>query len=175
EAAVELHDFGAVASEHQSGVEEAGKGRAPGAECVEGRTKDASRDLSLTRHPKRRDWRVRAHPTRVRAAITGQQTFVILHRRHGNEPLSISNREHGDFLTLHELLDEQLAPADAEGALDEYSFDGAIGVLERFANHNTLSGRETRRLDDDGSAELSDGAARALGVGERQGARRGHA
>src|SRR5207248_10361335 len=104
-----------------------------------------------------------------------QETLVILRRRQADEPATIREREDGNLLALHELLDEQLAAGDAEAPLNEHRVDCAVGFGDSLTNYDALAGGETGRLDDHRGAKLACRAASALDVGARQGARRRNA
>ena len=68
-----------------------------------------------------------AHATGVRSFVAVEDALVILRADKRDHMLAIAEREEAGFLAFHELLDDDLMPAIAEGAL-EHGVDGAGGL-----------------------------------------------
>ena len=177
EPAVELDDARSGLGEHEASVEQPGEGSSARAEGAERRGEDVSRRLEdepvrgvrvgadlLVRVVAELHGEVGAHAAGVRAHVVGQQALMVLEAGKDDEVAAVGDGEEGDFLALHELLDEHRGAGGAEPVALEHVVDRAVGVAERLADDDALSGGEAGGFDDDGRAEATGGS---LGAGDR--------
>ena len=165
EARIELHHPRPLPREHQPSEQESRERAAGIAQGRERGLEDLASSAGHELGAAERDRCIRAHASRVGSDVASQETLVVLRRNERQRTGAIGDREEGELLTLHELLDQDLGARLAERVLLQHRIDGPIRLGERRADDHPLSGSQARGLDDYRSAELT---RRALGVGGRR-------
>ena len=81
---------------------------------------------------------------------------MILRADHRTDRPPIGKGEKGRLLALHKFLNDDACPRIAKGVILHNGIDGIECLLLRHGDDNALARRKPIRLDDDGSALLTD-------------------
>ena len=155
-ATVEFDHFRARTGQHQPGIEYPAIRRALGGHAIQRRPQDCAFDVVQQLGCGVARPRESAHAARVGSAVAVQQALVVTRRRHDGQSLTVGEHEHGQLVTLEELLDQDLVAGGADAARSKELIQRVIDVAWRKGDMHALAGREPIGLDRNRQPEVFD-------------------
>ena len=117
----------------------------------------------------RRDGRIRTHTPGVGTHVAVESPLVILSRRKRQYVAAAHHREQRKLLSHQVFLDDDSCGRLAETAFNETLVQGRLCLCHGQGDDDTLAGRETIGLDDNGGAMLRQVGPRLFVAGECRG------